>query len=252
MDTVTVMDTVVVFLGEASKSWLETNAIWLIPSITVFVTIIGIIVSAWISTSNTKKQIINSRESTEEQIKASIKSTNKQIENQNIEGRRPYVKIVKIGKSVHLNEPKYYINCKTPEHDSTSYINRRLEIKNIGYGPSENIIVKTKDEIPIEKNQFIFDVATNGITDKSDTTVSLGVNESGNLNLEVFVAGPEKYRPKYIDIIILYSDLLDNIYQTNARIGLTHRLKSSQYVEKSNDWEMFFNDDDEKDYKKRP
>jgi len=223
------MDTVVVFLGEVSKSWWAENAYWWVPAGTVFVTLFGVFISARISNRN----------------------TNKMIKNQNVEGRRPFIKIVDVINGFHLNEPKYAIDCLNPEHDSTHYIDRSLKIINIGYGPAENIIVKMKDDIQIERHQIIFDVITGGITKKSDSTLSLGTNEIGNINLQVFVAGPEKYRPKYIDIIIMYSDLLNNIYQTNARIGLTHRLKISQYVEKSKDWEIFFNNDCEKDYRKK-
>src|SRR6056297_1265332 len=110
MDTVVVVDTVVVLMTEASKSWLAINAYWLVPVLTAILTIISVI---W---NNTR-----------------------QIKNQNRQTYKPYITVDDISKYEDEFESPYYI---LKEKSGQKHIPVLLSIKNIGNGVATNVAIE--------------------------------------------------------------------------------------------------------------
>lgn len=209
MDTVVVIDTIVVLMAETSKSWFAVNAYWLVPVVTILVTLWGI------------------RKST----KTSIKNTNDQIESQNKENHRPYINIKKVQPNCNKSEEGYWGNYIKYEGNEIT-VERNIEIENIGYGIATNIKI-----IEVKENYYINEMASNAPENESIlSTLDLGIMKTKKINIRLSVPENIDDRPASIPLIIGYMDLNDNVYTMMLILDLEILPQYTYYPETSKNY----------------
>jgi hypothetical protein len=214
------MDTIFVALAnEVSQNWWAVNAYWWVPAATVLVTILGIIIS-------TRTSAIN---------------TNKQIQNQNREGKRPCLTIEKTENCIKAVNPIYYILYNKGYKETATIIRKHIQIKNIGYGVAAELDIKgikLLDDVHDDDDLFFITDDENDTFEEKESEIynnihmgDFAISDSLNFNLIIKI-------PKNINIdkdalfsfTFTYKDLNENKYQTNIFLGLLNDYYSCYHM----------------------